>query len=263
MAEPVVGGGLVYVSTEVPGSSDGHVFALDARTGVEQWRFATDVAKVGPVALSGGAVYLSTGDVVALDAVTGEVRWRQAVAGAGFVAAGTDVVVASTPTGLAALDPVTGGPRWELAMPALSAGPPSVATDVVVSDDGAGNLVGLDPATGAARWRSPVSRVLHAPVVGGNLAVVATTGGVVAVDARSGERHWQRDRAGEILRVATDGTVVAAVAAERLELLDVKSGEVVGRSALDPDVPAQPVVAGGRVYVAMGEVVEALDRPPS
>jgi len=262
MAEPVVGGGLVYVSTEVPGSSDGHVFAIDARTGGEQWRFATDVPKVGPLALAGGAVFLSTGDVVALDAVTGEVRWRQAVPGAGVVAAGADVVVTSTPTGLAALDSASGGPRWLVPMPAAPQGSPVVAGDVVISDDGAGTLVGLQPADGAERWRTPTSRLLQSPVAAGRLVVVATAEGVVALDARSGAQRWQRQSTGERLQVATDGTAVVA-AAERLALLDGTSGEIVGQSPLDSEEPVQPAVAGDRVYVAGGDAVEALERAPS
>jgi outer membrane protein assembly factor BamB len=262
MAEPVVDGGLVYVSTEVPGSSDGHVFALDARTGGEQWRFATEVPKVGPLALAGGAIYLSAGDVVALDTVTGEIRWRQAVPGAGIVAAGADVVVTSTPTGLVALDPAGGGPRWVRPMPAPPQGSPSVAGDVVVTDDGAGTLLGLDPADGAERWRSPLAQLLQSPAAAGDLVVVATVEGVIAFDARSGEQRWQREGGGDFLRVATDGTAVVA-AAVPLTLLDGTTGEVVGESPLDPEVPVQPAVAGNRVYVAAGEVVEALDRAPS
>lgn len=263
MAEPVVDGGLVYVSTEVPGSGGGHVFALDARTGGEQWRFATTAQLVGSLAVADGAVYLSSGDVVALDAVTGEIRWRQAVVGAGIVAAGADVVVVSTPTGLVALDAAGGGPQWLLPTPAPPQGSPSVAGDVVVTDDGAGALVGLDPADGAERWRAPAARLLETPLAAGNLLVVPTTEGVFAFDARSGDQRWQGDDAGDVLRVATDGTAVVAATSGQLRLLDGTTGEVVGQHPLDDDVPVQPAVAGDRVYVAAGETVEALDRAPS
>jgi outer membrane protein assembly factor BamB len=263
MAEAVVEGGLVYVSTEVPGSSDGHVFALDARTGGEQWRFATDVEKVGPLALADGAVLLNGGDVIALDAVTGEIRWRQAVTGTGIVAAGAGVVVASTPVGLVALDPASGGLRWVVPTPAPPQGSPSVAGEVVITDDGAGTLVGLDPADGAEQWRAPAARLLQTPVAAGNLVVVATAEGVLALDARSGDQRWRHDGDGDVLRVATDGSAVAAVGGDRLALLDGATGDVVGEHRLNLEVPVQPAVAGDRVYVAAGEVVEALDWAPS
>jgi alcohol dehydrogenase (cytochrome c) len=83
---PLVANGVMYVST-----SFDHVFALDARTGEELWRYEHKLGPIstyccGPnnrgVALYGDRVYLATLDskLVALDAKTGKVAWQSDIA---------------------------------------------------------------------------------------------------------------------------------------------------------------------------------------
>jgi len=71
---PVVSGGTVYI-----GSRDHYVYALDADTGTEKWKFKTGsiMVRSSPV-VSGGTVYIGAGDnyVYALDADTGTEKWK-------------------------------------------------------------------------------------------------------------------------------------------------------------------------------------------
>lgn len=79
-APPMVNDGIMYVSTP-----QNQVIALDAKTGVELWRYIRelpeDLFQLHPtnrgVALYGDKIYMATVDsgVVALDAKTGEVVW--------------------------------------------------------------------------------------------------------------------------------------------------------------------------------------------
>jgi alcohol dehydrogenase (cytochrome c) len=83
---PIVVNGVMYVTTAFD-----HVFALDARTGEELWRYKHNLGPVatfccGPnnrgVAVYNNMVYLGTldGKLVALDAKTGKVVWEQKIA---------------------------------------------------------------------------------------------------------------------------------------------------------------------------------------
>jgi alcohol dehydrogenase (cytochrome c) len=83
---PIVVNGVMYVTTAFD-----HVFALDARTGEELWRYKHNLGPVatfccGPnnrgVAVYNNMVYLGTLDakLVALDAKTGKVVWEQKIA---------------------------------------------------------------------------------------------------------------------------------------------------------------------------------------
>ncbi len=73
-SSPAVAGGLVFA-----GSSDNHfVQAVDARTGRERWRVATDRLVWSSPAVAGNLVYVGDagGTLYALDRATGAERWR-------------------------------------------------------------------------------------------------------------------------------------------------------------------------------------------
>jgi alcohol dehydrogenase (cytochrome c) len=84
-ATPLFIDGVIYLTT-----SWDHVFAIDARTGIELWHYRRQLPKklhycCGPVnrgpAVVGGLLYLSTLDahLVAMEAKTGRVRWDVAM----------------------------------------------------------------------------------------------------------------------------------------------------------------------------------------
>jgi outer membrane protein assembly factor BamB len=56
-SSPAVAGGVVYV-----GSYDGHVYALDAKTGERLWRYQTGDEVVSSPAVAGGVVYVGSWD---------------------------------------------------------------------------------------------------------------------------------------------------------------------------------------------------------
>jgi hypothetical protein len=73
LSSPTVVSGTVYI-----GSGDQHVYALDARTGVLKWSFATgDVVHAAP-AVANNTVYVGSWDrnLYALDGATGKEKWR-------------------------------------------------------------------------------------------------------------------------------------------------------------------------------------------
>lgn len=129
----------------------GTVYALDAATGEERWRAATNRGVRTAPTVVDGVVYLADlgGGVRALDAAAGRERW-QTGAGAG-------------PTGLA------------------------VTAAAVYIGTGTDDLIAFDAASGEERWRSPLGDGRFAepvPTVGG-------VGLLLALDAASGAEHWR------------------------------------------------------------------------
>ena len=110
--EPVVRDGAVYA-----GSASHHVYAIDAATGRERWRFAAGDRIIAPPTVVDGAVYVRSGGddrgLYALDTVAGTLRWRSPAGGGahGPLVVG-DVVVVGVERALAALDAATGQERW-------------------------------------------------------------------------------------------------------------------------------------------------------
>ncbi len=195
---PAVTDGKLLVAT------DACVVALDAATGAVRWR--REFPAAGEPTVSGERLYVVDTDAVtvALDTASGETVWRTefeasidtgnrvapAVAGGRVFLGTTDCLVA--------LDAETGERRWQF--PVDFPRPPSVAvTDtsstVYVGDDD--TVYALDATDGGERWRETVASPLAGPpVVDGDSVHVTVRdeyGGVVALDADTGDRRWTYD----------------------------------------------------------------------
>ena len=73
----IVGNPAVVKGNVIMGSTDHNIYALDAKTGVLQWKVATDEAQMGSVASWKNTVYIAGSDhkMRALDARTGKEVW--------------------------------------------------------------------------------------------------------------------------------------------------------------------------------------------
>ena len=215
-APPVAAGGKVFVM-----DAEGRVSAIDARTGAQIWRTATNpgdnkrdrLAFGGGLAYADGKLYVSSGwrQVLQMDANTGAIGWRtrtsEAIHGAPTVAGGRVLVVALDNT-LLTFDAATGTPSWTyqaLSEPAriLSASSPAVQGDTVVAAFGSGELVALRAANGNDLWNEALSRASRTsalseirdipgrPVIyQGDVFAVSHSGVFSAIDLRTGQARW-------------------------------------------------------------------------
>ncbi|WEH35284.1 PQQ-binding-like beta-propeller repeat protein [Streptomyces sp. AM 4-1-1] len=128
---PAVTGGGVYLADYL-----GTVYALDAATGKDRWRIATEARQsVEPVLVAMGNVHVGSGCALyTLDAVTGTPKWRFAaggeVVGAPVVADGR-VHFGSADHVLYTLDAAGGQLRWKLATGGEITGSPVARAGVV------------------------------------------------------------------------------------------------------------------------------------
>lgn len=149
---PTVADGIVFF-----GSRDANLYALDAQTGQEKWRFtmpegswvASSTAVVDDMVYVGGA---DSRGLYALDAATGQVRWKQLTGknvfsspivadGLVYVATGSPVAVPGSEPGdeyVTAFEAVTGKEVWKVGMdhPVLSSVYVSLGKIFVTSVDG-------------------------------------------------------------------------------------------------------------------------------
>ncbi|MEE1771819.1 PQQ-binding-like beta-propeller repeat protein [Streptomyces sp. JV185] len=128
---PAVTGGGVYLADYL-----GTVYAIDASTGKDRWRIATEARQsIEPVLVTAGNVHVGSGSALyTLDAVTGTPKWRFAaggeVVGAPVVADGR-VHFGSADHVLYTLDAVGGQLRWKLATGGEITGSPVAQGGVV------------------------------------------------------------------------------------------------------------------------------------
>jgi outer membrane protein assembly factor BamB len=136
-SSPAVANGTVFV-----GARDGWIYAIDAATGAEKWRFDHKVSWINTSpAVVDGVVYAGSSDaqfVQAIDAATGKEMWR-----------------------------TTTGVTWSS---------PAVTAEMVYAGDGAGRINALDRKTGKLLWSFRTgSTVYSSPTPSGDLVFVGST----------------------------------------------------------------------------------------
>ncbi|MEU9108550.1 PQQ-binding-like beta-propeller repeat protein [Streptomyces xanthophaeus] len=145
---PAVTGGGVYLADHL-----GTVYALDAATGKDRWRIATETrASTDPVLVANGNVHLGAGSALyTLDAVTGTPKWRFAaggeITGLPAVADGR-VHFGSADHCLYTLDAAGGQLRWKLATGGEITGAPIAEAGVVYACSKDRCVYALDAAKG-------------------------------------------------------------------------------------------------------------------
>lgn len=164
-SSPAVADGKVYF-----GSGDGNVYAVDAKSGLLQWKFATgDVVHTSP-AVVGGTVYVGSWDSVlyAIDAESGQKRWS--------FQAGTDPVVHN--------------------QVGFQSSPAVVDGTVYVGCRDA-HVYAIDAVTGRKKWDYPTSKswVIGTPAVRGGVVYVGTSDSArfMALDAKTGRLRFNVD----------------------------------------------------------------------
>jgi eukaryotic-like serine/threonine-protein kinase len=229
LSSPAVFNGRVYF-----GSSDGHVYALDARTGVLAWSFETgDVVHASP-AIANNTIYIGSWDsyLYALDAATGLEKWR--------FKAGDDPVIhnqvgfqssAAVLDGVVyvgcrdghvyALDAANGKKRWDYSTSqSWVNGTPAIRDGIVyVGTSDTHRFHALDAKTGRLLFVDDTQALIFgSAALSGSMAYVgAFNGKLSAFDTRSGKLAWQFQTEGskrDALKVLTaDGGIDSAAVA--------------------------------------------------
>ncbi|UUN27499.1 PQQ-binding-like beta-propeller repeat protein [Streptomyces sp. FIT100] len=151
---PAVTGGGVYLADYL-----GTVYALDATTGKDRWRIATESRQsIEPVLVADGNIHVGSGSALyTLDAVTGTPKWRFA---AGGEVIGTPVVAdgrvhfGSADHVLYTLDAAGGQLRWKLATGGEITGSPVARNGVVYACSKDRCVYALDALKGTATGRA-------------------------------------------------------------------------------------------------------------
>ena len=198
LSSPVVAAGIVYF-----GSGDGHVYALDAKSGELRWKFRTgDVVHASP-AYADGVVFFGSWDsyFYAVDARTGQERWR--------FHGGEDQVIHNQ-VGFQSS--------------------PAVIDGVVYTGCRDSNLYAIDAFTGKEKWRwnANGSWVISSPAVAKGKVIFGTSDSslYLVVDAATGKPTVQvQGNAYTFASPAVAGSVVfTGILNGSLEARDFDSG---------------------------------------
>jgi outer membrane protein assembly factor BamB len=203
VSSPAVANGKVYF-----GSGDGNVYAVDAPSGIIQWKFPTkDVVHSSPAVVN-NTVYIGSWDsyLYAIDAETGLQKWAfksgedNAIHNqVGFqsspaVADGT-VYIGCRDAHVYAIDAATGRKKWDYPTnKSWVIGTPAVRDGVVyVGTSDSSRFMALDSKTGRLRFDFKAGAYMFSSAaLAGDLAYVGDHNGrLYAVDVKSGKAAWE------------------------------------------------------------------------
>lgn len=202
-SSPAVAGGRVYF-----GSGDGGVYAVDAQTGILQWKFQTgNVVHASPAVVE-GTVYIGSWDsrLYAIDAATGIRRWefqagvdpaihnQEGFQSSPAVVDGT-VYVGCRDAHVYAIDAATGRKKWDYpTSKSWVNGTPAVRDGVVyVGTSDSARFMALDAETGRLRFNFDAKAyVFSSAALAGNFAYFGSHNGkLYAVDVKTGALAWE------------------------------------------------------------------------
>lgn len=195
----VVGSSLVRGDTLYIGSSDHRVYALDASTGAQKWRFETKNKVWAGVATDGqDTLYVASLDhnVYALD-MSGSLKWsfktQGAIASTPLYADGV-LYFGSSDGNLYAVNGASGELKWEFDANSWMWGTPLLDRTTLFVGSLDNRVFALDAASGKALWAEPartLGSVSVTPVkAAGLLAVADQEGRVYGLDPATGEQRW-------------------------------------------------------------------------
>jgi len=245
-----VANGIVYV-----GSTDNHLYAFDAKSGVLVWQAATGGFIMSSPAVKNGVVYVGSDDglIYAFDAQTGAVRWS-AHTGSDIVespvtVAGGLVYAGTTDGNIFALSAKTGIVKWTKGtFYHADIWAPAVAQGIAYFANVMGELDALDARTGTSLWQQrPGGGLSGSPAVDGGVTYGNFDGRLEALDARTGAERWS---AGVTSGSSAVGKSHVYTASEYSFLTDINTanGDVKYNIYTHQAVRAAPALANGVLY---------------
>lgn len=201
-SSPAVSNGKVFF-----GTGDGGVYAVDAATGLLQWKFQTGNVVHGSPAVANGVVYIGGYDsrLYALDAATGQQKW--------MFQAGLDpainnqvgfqsspavvdgvVYIGSRDAHVYAIDAITGIKKWDYPTSKSWVNTTPAVKDglVYAGTSDSSRMMAFDAKTGRLRFNFETKAyVFSSPALAGNTLYFGSHNGkLYAIDATSGKQLW-------------------------------------------------------------------------
>jgi outer membrane protein assembly factor BamB len=247
----------------IVGTMGGAVHALDAASGVEQWRAEIDSPVMGSPnflkTAAGPRIYvIGRADAVlyCLDATTGAILWRgEPIDRCDGSPAVSERAVAfgSCAAALHVFSPDTGARmrNIELDPDSQIAAGVAIDGDWIVSGSRSGKILQVSAATGQAAWTNTdiEAEVFTTPALTAHRVVVAANDGFVyALDRASGKIVWRFDGGANPLSPVIAGGKVLAAANGSLFMLSLDDGRKIWESKVSDEITG-PALALGRVFV--------------
>lgn len=194
---PTIHDGTIYI-----GALDGTFYAVDAADGSVEWEFQAKWNIPHPPAVVDDMVFMASDTLYALDAGSGEEVWRFDIDAygvttyhmtAGPTATHDTVFFGTDFSKMHAFDVQTGEQRWVFETDMAVRSPPAVADGVLYFGCEDDHVYAVAAGTGEEIWNFDTGALVRsAPAVSAETVYLGTTDGYVhALDRASGEELWR------------------------------------------------------------------------
>jgi outer membrane protein assembly factor BamB len=261
-SSPVIADSRLFVA-----SKSGYLFALDATTGNELWRFQlSDYVVRSTPAVHEGIVYIGAGfNLFAIDAATGVEQWRFPMRYAGQsspVVTGDAVLVTSQEGWVYRIDRESGEMAWRLNTEGLPFGAVATNGAVAIVATDAGIVTSVDVESGRQLWRADTGESIFAtPAIGNNATVVVSRDGTTrAINLETGKVVWTANTGGVQPAAVEPGTGYVAGSDGAVSSINAADGAFGWVFPTGRTVASAPVISGDLVIVGTGRNLVALNK---
>ncbi|MFL5762071.1 MAG: PQQ-binding-like beta-propeller repeat protein [Thermomicrobiales bacterium] len=261
-SSPVISAGTVFI-----GAKSGYIYAVDEKTGKEQWNFDLGdyvIVRSSP-AVSNQTVYVGGGyNLFAIDQESGREKWRLEIPYASQSSptiTGGVVYVSSQEGHVYAVDANTGKQLWHFQIDGLIFSSPAVSKGTVYIGSDDGNLYAISAESGKMIWKMPTGgEVYSSPAVSdGKIYVTSKSRVTYALSQQNGSILWQHPVGGESSPAVSNGIVYVGSEDGGLYALNADTGEPKWLFPTGSPIISSPAVVGDTVFVASGSTVYAVD----
>ena len=175
------------------------VFALDAKTGQEIWRFQTESFVRSVPAVSNGVIYIGDDNkkFYAIDAKDGSLKWKNDTALGGYTASAAvvgNIVYAMPKDGsFYAFDTSNGEVVWSTLIGKIAESSPAIGEGIIAFGTDGGAIVALDASTGKQKWsyNTGTIDIKSSPVIADGAIFIGSNDGAVYAITTGGSLKWK------------------------------------------------------------------------
>jgi outer membrane protein assembly factor BamB len=250
LSSPAVADGMVYF-----GSKDGHLYAVDIKTGRLHWKFETERGNwvVSSPTVADGIVFFGSNDdhLYAADTRTGKEMWkfeaRDEVYSSPAIHNG--VVYIGT---IYALDFKTGKEKWQFQAGREIFSSPAIDGSTVYFGGEHDDLYALDIEAGEKKWKFETKGdVQSSPAVYDDVVYFGSNdGNLYAVDTKTGNEKWRFKTGARVFSspAAADGMVYFGSKDQHLYAVDINTGKEEWRFKTHGEVLSSPAISTGTAF---------------
>ncbi|TKJ31615.1 MAG: protein kinase [Chloroflexi bacterium B3_Chlor] len=254
---PVVFENAVYF-----GSYDCNLYALDAETGKERWRYATDGGIVSSPCVWNETIFFGSEDQIlyAVYSRTGRIVWTCPTDGRIRSSPAQEydhIFFGSDDHHVYAVSAKSGQELWRFDGGAPIRSSPVISGELSVFGSDDGNVYALDVQTGELRWKCPTgSAVQSSPIVAEDMVYVGSGDSFLyALDSANGWVVWRYRTKGRVISspLVSDNLVYFGSNDHHLYALDGSRGALIWKYATEAPVVSSPKLFEGAICIGSAD----------